>query len=117
MKIIKAPRVFGVLALLVVVSPPGRAEAEGDAVPAFLDQHCLECHNAVTKKGGLDLEGLELDPAAPGVFARWVAVHDRVAAGEMPPPKAKAKRPEPADVEAFKKSLSASLEAAERDRM
>ncbi len=60
---------------------------------AFLEKHCFECHDAETKKGGLDLTTLRYDPAKP---EKWVQVHDAVADGEMPP--AKKKSPASADV-------------------
>ena len=114
-KNIKAVGVSGVLAILCVAPPHAWAEAQGDGVQAFLERHCLECHESVTKKGGLDLTELAFDLATPQVFSRWVAVHDRVSAGEMPP-KTKP-RPEPAELAAFTRSLSASLVAAEQARM
>ena len=52
-------------------------------VAAFLDQHCVECHDADVKKGGLDLESLTFDPAN----VSWVKVFERVRDGEMPPKK------------------------------
>src|SRR5262249_3631311 len=51
---------------------------------AFLEKHCYSCHDAETKKGGLDLKSLKTDPES---FARWVKVHDRIESGEMPPGK------------------------------
>ena len=68
------------------------------AVPApsraFFDKHCVSCHDADTKDGGLDLTALAFDAppdASSGsdrthdAFHTWVRVHDRIAAGEMPP--------------------------------
>ena len=57
---------------------------------AFLREHCLDCHDADSKKGGLDLSSLSFELNNPKVFSTWVTVHDRVASGEMPPPKKKA---------------------------
>src|SRR5258708_7225426 len=112
----KAGWVVGVLAIIALVSPRGRAQthaqAPSEVVQAFLEKRCLECHESVTKKGGLDLTELEFDLADPRTFARWVAVHDRVSAGEMPPKEEP--RPGPAEVEAFTRALSASLVAEER---
>jgi hypothetical protein len=54
---------------------------------AFLDQHCVECHDADVKKGGLDLTALETDFADGKSFATWVKVHDAIVQGEMPPKK------------------------------
>jgi len=79
---------------------------------AFLKANCVACHNGQTKQGGLDLAALMAAPATgPDDHARWVRVHDRVAAGEMPP-KAMP-RPEPAKQAAFLRSLSATLTARE----
>src|SRR6266496_1849797 len=83
-------------------------------VGRFVDRHCFECHDAETKKGGLDLTGLPFDLANPTNFSIWVTVHDRVDNGEMPPKK-KA-RPEPAELEAFTEMLSSSLVSAEQAR-
>ena len=55
----------------------------------FLETHCFDCHDAETKKGGLDLTALKLDLTDANSFSKWVDVHDRVRAGEMPPPKKK----------------------------
>ncbi|MCX6853645.1 MAG: DUF1587 domain-containing protein, partial [Verrucomicrobia bacterium] len=52
-------------------------------VAAFLEQHCVECHDADVKKGGLDLESLTFDPAD----SAWIKVFERVRDGEMPPKK------------------------------
>ena len=53
----------------------------------FFEKHCGDCHDAGTKEGGLDLMSLKTDLANPQVFATWVKIHDRIRAGEMPPPK------------------------------
>src|SRR5262249_46555712 len=60
----------------------------------------------------LDLTALRFDPAQPDNFARWVKVHDRIAAGEMPP----RTRPRPAadEVTAATKWLHDELVGAER---
>jgi hypothetical protein len=48
----------------------------------FLEKHCVDCHDADAKKGGLDLRALKADD-----LRAWLKVYDRVAAGEMPPKK------------------------------
>lgn len=53
----------------------------------FLDAHCMECHDAEMKKGGLDLSALSTRADDAAALKQWVRVHDRVAAGEMPPKK------------------------------
>jgi len=82
---------------------------------AFIEKHCVECHDADAKKGGLDLTSLKFDPASSTNFSEWVLVHDRVSNGEMPPKKKT--RPEAAELEAFTKSLASSLVSVERARM
>lgn len=81
----------------------------------FIEKYCVECHDRETEKGGLDLTSLKFNFTSSTNFDMWVAVHDRVSNGEMPPKK-KA-RPEPAEREAFTKSLSSSLVAVERERV
>jgi len=76
----------------------------------FLETHCFDCHDAETKKGGLDLTTLKEDMDDPGAFAAWVKVHDRVREGEMPPPKKK--RPPAEEAQALLKALDANLRAA-----
>ena len=72
---------------------------------AFLEKHCFECHDAETKKGGLDLTTLRYEAAKPD---KWVLLHDAVAAGEMPPAKRKS-QPTPAERAAFVAELGGSL--------
>ena len=71
---------------LLAASVAAAAAASGSA--AFLARYCTECHDKDTKKGNLDLTALKPDFSDPDTFARWVKVHDRIAAGEMPPKKA-----------------------------
>ena len=69
------------------------------AIPTpFLENHCYDCHDSETKKGGLDLTALGTDLAKADLISKWVRVHDRIASGEMPPKK-KA-RPEAKEKEA-----------------
>src|SRR6266542_5601443 len=104
--------------LLLAASAAAAAAAAADLPPGvgkFVERHCSECHDAETKKGGLDLTGLKFDLANPTNFSTWVTVHDRVEHGEMPPKK-KA-RPEPAELESFTATLSSLLVAAEQGRL
>ena len=58
---------------------------------AFLEDHCYDCHDAETRKGGLNLEALAPSFATQEERARWTLVFDRIERGEMPP----AKKPRP----------------------
>ncbi len=96
---------FGPLALSAAPPPPTAA--------AFVEKYCAGCHNDIDKKGGLDLDALAFDPGDPANFNRWVKVHDRAEAGEMPP--VEKKRPDPAELAAFVQTLRAPLLASDRD--
>jgi len=90
------------------------APQESAPVRTFLEKHCSECHGADDPKGGLNLVDLKPDFRDPRTFATWTKVHDRVEDGEMPPKK---KRPPAREViDAFLKSLSAPMAAADRAR-
>ena len=81
---------------------------------AFLEKHCVECHDADNAKGGLDLTKLPLQPADPKNFAAWVKVHDRVRDREMPPEKRK--KPAETEIEVFLKAVAEPLVTADRAR-
>lgn len=83
----------------------------GTVVSRFVDQHCIECHDGEMKKGGLDLTALKLEAGSPKDLAKWVGVFDRVDVGEMPPKKKP--RPDAKDLEAFKATLSKSINTVE----
>ncbi|QOV91115.1 DUF1592 domain-containing protein [Humisphaera borealis] len=110
--------VFAVSTLSSRAAPPAAASPASAAAPAspavqsFISAHCVDCHDADSKKGNLDLTALKYDPASPQNMAAWVKVHDRVVAGEMPPKK----KPPAAEQSVFVKSLSASLTAADASR-
>lgn len=84
-------------------------------VEKFVGKYCVECHDADTKKGGLDLTTLPLTLQNPANFSSWVGIHDRAASGEMPP--AKKARPAAADLKAFTNYLSGALLATDRAKV
>jgi len=81
----------------------------------FLENHCLDCHDALEQKGDLDLENLSFDLTDPQVMSKWVLIHDRAQAGEMPPKKKK--RPEAAALTEFLESIGIPLLEADRERI
>ena len=103
-------RPIALLPLALLFALTARAD-----IPAFLEQHCVKCHDADTQKGNLDLAALKPDYANPESFARWVKVHDRIASGEMPPKKEK--RPEATAATAVTTGLTKALIEAERVRL
>ena len=80
-------------------------------VEPFLRQNCVACHASVKPQAGLDLTKLTYEPGNADNFATWVKIHDRVAAGEMPPKPVP--RPAPAVQSAFLAQLSGALTQAE----
>jgi mono/diheme cytochrome c family protein len=105
------------IALVLAIATSGGAAAQElpDGLRTFVANHCLECHDSETAKGGLDLAkaGFALDREAD--HAMWVEVHDRVAAGEMPPAKRK-ERPAAGTVQAFLAAIAPPLIAADQAR-
>ncbi len=99
-------RFLAALPLLVFTSATGAALP---AIQPFLDQNCMDCHDAEMKKGGLDLAALSTDGADAAALKKWVRVFDRVAAGEMPPPKKK--QPSQDAVQDFMAALGGDLVA------
>jgi len=81
----------------------------------YLEKHCVECHDAETKKGNLDLTALKADFGNPETFSRWVKVYDRVQAGEMPPKKKAA--PPAVETQSLLGLLKQSLLIADRARL
>ncbi|RFC44344.1 MAG: Protein of unknown function DUF1592/DUF1588/DUF1585/DUF1587/DUF1595/Planctomycete cytochrome C [Verrucomicrobia bacterium] len=79
------------LGWLLQLLPVALNAAEPD-FRGYLAAHCFDCHDASTKKGGLDLESASFVFETPERSRVWEAVHDRIAAGEMPP-KSRTERP------------------------
>ncbi|MBE7495219.1 MAG: DUF1592 domain-containing protein [Verrucomicrobiaceae bacterium] len=72
-------------------------------VRPLIDAHCIECHGEDVQKGKLRLDG-EVS------LKTWIKVHDRIAAGEMPPKKSE--QPPQALRDESLKILRESLHAA-----
>ena len=101
-----------VVASLIVLGTSGVAEAadRADRARAFFSEHCFACHDADTKKGGLDLTALAWQPDDDRIFDRWVEVFDKVDKQKMPPPSRK--RPDPDARARFLEALRTELRAA-----
>lgn len=54
-------------------------------IAEIVNVHCLECHNAETKEGGLDLSNPETNLNEPSTRTLWIQIYDRVLKKEMPP--------------------------------
>lgn len=92
----------------VLASASGFVVAETPrTLVTFLEQHCVECHDADVKKGGLDLAALKFDLTDAGRFKAWQKIFERVHDDEMPPQKKP--QPEKGDRDAFLAALKAPL--------
>jgi hypothetical protein len=93
--------------------PPPRSSSSSEtkldraAVQKFVAQHCTNCHNSDTKKGGLDLDALGAKDveAHPAV---WEKVARKLAARQMPP--VGRPRPDERTYESFVAALEAELD-------
>lgn len=88
------------------------ATAWKPAVDQFFQKHCVDCHDATSKQGGLNLEPLGDELAGRAQIELWTRIYDRIARGEMPPPDAA--RPAPAELAALLETLQPVLAAADR---
>jgi hypothetical protein len=96
--------------LLAFILLSHTAHAAAPAFQPFLDTHCMDCHDAEMKKGGLDLAAVSTDGTDAAALKKWVRVFDRVVAGEMPPAKKK-KQPTQDEVQDFMAALGGDLVA------
>ncbi|MCC9657695.1 DUF1592 domain-containing protein [Rhodopirellula halodulae] len=57
-----------------------------DDATQFLQDHCLDCHDGPDGEAGFDVHAVGTDLTSPRAMQQWIQIHDRVSAGEMPPP-------------------------------
>ncbi len=82
---------------------------------SFFEQHCYDCHDTLTKKGGLDLSVLKEEFSETKTFTTWVKVHDAIANDDMPPKKKP--RPEAKDLARVTAWLDEQLTRADSSRL
>ena len=85
----------------------GEALVSGRTIE-FLDQHCLDCHDADSQKAGLDIESL-LDVPMGKHLESWEAIVRKTHARQMPP--AGKKRPGEGEYEELVAALVGKLDA------
>ena len=106
---------LAVSAVLVLAAPARAGELPSFAAYAqpFLENYCLDCHDADTSKGDVvldDLKGVSVENAAT-----WKSVWEQVALGEMPPKKKK-NQPEGLDRVKFSEWVTTQLAMAMKDK-
>lgn len=80
---------------------------DAKTMDAFLEQHCVKCHGPDKQKGKLRLDDLKKPPHE---LEQWKEVLEAIEYGDMPPKDEK--RPEAAEVAAFKGIISGGLTSA-----
>ena len=96
--------------------PASAGEAPRALMPkkhaALFEGYCLDCHDAATEKGKVNLEDLSFDLGSLQTAELWQKVLNSINSGEMPPEK----KPQPTDEEktAFLEDLSSQLVTARK---
>ncbi|MFT5465665.1 MAG: hypothetical protein ACI8UO_000760 [Verrucomicrobiales bacterium] len=98
---------------ILALTAPALAERP-ERLETLLETHCFSCHEGPDSDGDLDFFDLEFNLANEENARRWTLVHDRVAAGEMPP--AKKKQPDAAESKAVQQLLAEAITEAEQKR-
>ncbi len=103
---------LAVVVALTTLTLPAIATVPSPPIVSFVNQHCVSCHDAETKKGDLDLERLnEADFQAHS--DTWERVVRRLQTRQMPPASRKA-RPTEAEYAMALKGLTKVLDADAR---
>ena len=96
--------------------PASAGEAPRALMPkkhaALFEGYCLDCHDAATEKGKVNLEDLSFDLGSLQTAELWQKVLNSINSGEMPPEK----KPQPTNEEktAFLEDLSSQLVTARK---
>jgi hypothetical protein len=99
------------LILFVLLLSTTWAEAQA-TFPAAIERYCLDCHDSVSQKGGIDLDAILSDDPAKHTET-WEAVVKQLAARHMPP--VGKKRPDEPTYEAILADLTGALDALPRE--
>ena len=84
------------ITVLILRPPSGGAELP-QPTRAFMDAHCIDCHDADTARAGFRIDLLTADFTADNNAGLWHEVMNKINSGEMPPKK----KPRPDAKEAF----------------
>jgi len=75
----------GACLLFLIYASKSTASEIPQSIGELIGQTCVDCHDGAAAEGGLDLTSLAFDLDERGLRDRWILIHDRVNAGEMPP--------------------------------
>lgn len=108
-------RLFSLAIAFLLIADTNPSEGEDRlALASFTDSHCIGCHSGDDPEGGFGIDKLGVDLSDLESARRWILVHDRVVAGEMPP--TSETQPEANESAEFVKQLAGHIEAAESTR-
>src|ERR1700723_3630399 len=88
--------VFAIIVLLLLVAP-GYAAGVPEPTRAFIQAHCMDCHDADSARAGFRIDLLTDDFTAGNNAGLWNEVMNKINSGQMPPKK----KPRPDAKEAF----------------
>jgi hypothetical protein len=95
--------------ILISASPASFASEASDGFESLINQYCTGCHDAATRKGKLDLEGI-LPQDIPSNNRTWEKVLLMLQARQMPP--VGKPRPDDQAYQAVTQHLASTLDAA-----
>ncbi|EMI56237.1 DUF1592 domain-containing protein [Rhodopirellula sallentina] len=81
----------------------------------FIQEHCLDCHDASTQQGDFRLDTLPTVFNSAHIAERWDEVIGRINAGEMPPPNND--QPTAEEIETVAEWISGKIKEGEHARM
>src|SRR5687767_13418125 len=109
---------FGAVTIAAVALEPAHADGGSthshDALPRFLEQHCIKCHSGDDAEKDLRLDDLTRDFQTRKARESWSLVVEQLEAGEMPPKKKP--RPAATELQAALASIKSRLTEVERSR-
>lgn len=106
--------VFATMASSQAVSGQDLSASFKAQVKPLLENHCVACHGPEVQKANLRLDTLRPDLRDQRNLAIWSTVHDKLTAGEMPPPKRE--RPPTDELQAATVWLKRELHTASLER-
>jgi mono/diheme cytochrome c family protein len=93
-------------------APQSASSSFARTAPRLLAEHCVMCHNAKKKTGGLDLTQFQSVASIVTQRDTWELVVQKLQSGEMPP--AGLPRPDPAALKAALRAIEAEFERADK---
>lgn len=81
----RIPLISLILSALGVASVAAETTSIAKHVDTFLVEYCLDCHDADSEKGDINLDFLEIDWNDPHAAIVWAKAWDMLEGGEMPP--------------------------------